>query len=472
MLIRSSMNGMFVTCANGMRCPVLYRAISLVAAFLAVLAVPAGLAAADELRLKTLKRQVDPVVIRGEAVATLVGYPIENLGLFACNGAGGCLPIPFQIDEKLKGEYVFQSGEEAGEDTDHGCLDADDEIAFLTADSGAQVDPDRLPAEAATRVEITLIDPADGGRGFVYLLGFKGKASRSAIDYVRYDVENNVIETTDYRVSYDPAAPISIGWLSVRRGAGGSDQSVADRQKIRLEAVVKGSFLRFHRNEEHFRAEVTAYIDGSVRVLRRSRTWLLLVWKIPSPSIEMTSTYWKTGMYFPMRVQIPFRISRIFNRVQMRVYVDTPPQVVGRVFYNARNRNGVSIDGKMSQAEFDLDLRSSDWQVVAGTRPEHREGWFSRQMHQAEQTGIDMPLYYLDDMAIDDGPENMPGCFGCLGFELTGLEGMAAGETRVEVQMFPLVDYRPGDEKMYLDILNRPLKAEILVLPERFRSRF
>jgi len=440
------------------------------AVVLVFLLVSAGSLGADRPQAKTLKRQIDPVVVSGAAVETLQGRPLRNVGLFACRASADCRPIPFQIDEKRNGQYVFHSGAEAGEDDDRGRLDADDEIAFLAGDAGAPAGPGGLSKQAVGGVEIILTDPVDGGRGFVYLLEFPGEAPRSAIDYVRYDVANNQIETTDYRVSYDSAAPISIGWLSVKQEAGGSDQSVADRQKIRIEALAKGDLLRFHRNEEHFRAEVTAYTDGAVRVLRRSRTWLLLLWRIPSPSIEITSTYWKTGMIFPMRVRIPFRISRIFHRVQMRVYVDTPPQVPGRRFYNAHNREGVAIDGKMSQAEYDLDLRPAEWQVVAGSRPEHREGWFSRQRHQADQSGIAMPLYYLDDAALADGPEHYPGCFGCLGFELAGLEEMAAGDTEVEVQMFPLTEYHPGDEQRFLDILDRPLQVQIIVLPEGVTS--
>jgi hypothetical protein len=408
---------------------------------------------------KTLSRTVDPIVITGDKFPTLQGTPIEHLGLFAYDGRL-LQPVPFQIDERRDGEYVYQSGPGAAADVDRGRFDADDELAFLAADTGGRLPVLRLPEAATAGVEIGVRDPVDDGRGFVYLLAFAGSAPRSRTDYVTYHVARNEIETTDYVVGYGPQAPISISKLFVKPAAGGSGQSVADRQKIRLEAVSLGNLVHFTRNETDFRAEVVAYTDGPVRVLRRTKNWLVLFWRIPTPSVHLNSVYWKTGMVFPMQLRMPFRVSRFFREARMRLYIDNPPDVLGRRFYNRHNPQGVDLDGRTQEAERRMDRRPSDWQVVAGTRPGHREGWFSRQIYDVKQTGVRLNTYYVDDMQIDDAPERYRGCFGCLGFELDGVQNLSAGVFSIDVHMFPMPSYRLGDETKYLNLLDQPLRLE------------
>jgi hypothetical protein len=414
---------------------------------------------------KTLTRTKDPVVVSGASVTAALGVPATNLALFAC--AERAVPIPFQIDERRDGGYVLTDGPEAGVDLDRGRLDADDEIAFISADLGRRCGREELPQVFVSMTEITITDPLDGGEGFAYLVAYDRIAPRSPVDYVVLNAAKNVIETTDYVVGYNPDAPISINLLKVPRSAGGSGQSVADRQKVRAHATSAWNLVHISKNADDFQAEVLAYSDGPVRVIRRTRNWVNLIWRIPSPSVELTSMYWKTGMSFPLEIRMPFNISAFFRDVGMTIYVDTPPDVPGRVFYNRHNRGGVLIDGRTSQAERDLDRRPSDWQVVAGTTPAHPEGWFSRQVFNAAQVPVRLPLFYVDDAATPDPPERFPGCFGCLGFELAGLQDIPAGSYRIQVEMFPLIDFRPGDEAAFLQITDAPLSVTAKPLANR-----
>lgn len=415
---------------------------------------------------KTLTRTIDPVTVQGREIGTLNGTPIDRLGMFAVDG-GKWTPIPFQVDERLAGEYVFRSGSGASADTDRGLLDADDEVAFISSDAGPAVDSASWPAGAQKGVEITLYDPADGGRAAVYLFAFSGPAPRSPKDYVVYHVDRNEIETTDYLIGYHPQAPISINKLIVKPAAGGSGQSVADRQKIRMEAISIWNLVHFTRNENDFQASVIAYNDGPVRILRKTRNRVILFWRIPSPSVELTSVYWKTGMEFPISLNLPFRISGLFREAKLKIYTDSPPNVPNRRFYNQHNPAGVLIDGRMQENEIHFDRRPSDWQVVAGTTVQHREGWFSRQIFLQEHDGVTLPAFYRDDVSVPDPPEQFPGCFGCLGFEIQGVERLDAGTYSLKVQMYPMPAYRPGDEHRYLNLVDQPLRKIVRALSSR-----
>ena len=414
---------------------------------------------------KPLKRTVDPIVLLGGAVPSLCGKGISRLGLFAVDGEY-LTPIPFQIDERRNGEYVFTNGSIAAVDIDRGALDADDEIAFISSDVGPRLASLALPEEAQAGVEIQVTDPVDGNVGYVYLLAFAEQAPRSEVDYVVYHVRENIIETTDYLVGYEKNAPISIGRLQVKKPNGELGQSVADRQKIRIEAVLFWNLAHFSRNESDFRSRVLGYIDGPVRVIRQTKNWQVLFWEIPTPSVRLNSVYWKTGMTFPMTVNLPFDVTQFFRNVKMRIYVDSPPNVAGRRYYNDSNPAGVDIDGRMSAAELRLNRGPFHWQMVAGTTPQHPEGWFSRHIYDESQVPPDLlQFYYLDDQNHPDGPERYAGCYGCAGFEFVGLDRLHSGKFNMTVQMYPTPSYHPGEETAFLNIVDHPLRTTVRVIP-------
>ena len=423
---------------------------------LAVIFLASAAAFGSGAGVNSLKRTVDPVVVLGNQVPALCGHKIAQLGLFTLENEY-LVPIPFQIDERRQGEYVYTSGSIASTDVDQGALDEDDEIAFICHDAGPRLSVVALPEEAVAGVELELVDPADGGKAYVYLLAFDGAAPRSDEDYVKYHVAENEIESTEYTVGYLSDAPISIGTQLIKPEAGGSGVNVADRQKIRIEGHTLWNLIHLDRSENDFRSQILGYIDGPVRVIRNTKNWQVIFWEIPTPSVELTSVYWQTSMLFPITLKLPFDITKIFRDVRMRIYIDTPPDVPGRRFYNDRNPQGVLIDGQMSQAEQQLDHRPFHWQVVAGSTPQHPEGWFSRHIYDQEAIPVNLPLYYLDDANQADPPERYPGCFGCLGYEFEDLEQLGAGSFDLTVQMFPLSSYQPGDEKKYLRVQDQPL---------------
>jgi len=216
--------------------------------------------------------------------------------------------------------------------------------------------------------------------------------------------------------------------------------------------------LHLERNENDFHSQVLAYTDGPVRVIRETKIWQMIFWQIPTPSVRLTSTYWKTGMEFPIVLELPFNVAKWFRRAQMRIYVDSSPNIKGRRYYNSNNPAGVDIDGRMGEAERKLDPRPFEWQVVAGATPQYPEGWFSRMIYDRANIPVRLPLYYLDDTDHPDAPEHFPGCFGCLGFEFDGLEKLDAGKFSMRVQMFPMPAYRPGDEREYLQMRDQPIQ--------------
>ena len=410
---------------------------------------------------KNLARTYDPILIVGEKAPSLKGVPVDSLALFVWRD-GSPVQIPFQVDEKTpNGHYVFAHYFKNSE-IDDGLLDANDEMVFMAADMGSRPANITWPKGATDCVEIIATDPDDGGVAFAYLFSFKDTAPTCPVDYVICRPEKDEIETVDFFTAYDPDAPISTDRLIIKPSFGGSGYDVADRLKIRVKAKTALNLVEIYRTEEDFNVEITAYTDGSVRVLRQTRAWQTLFWGIPSPSSTQTSIYYRNQMQFPITIDVPFDVSMFFKEVSLRVSIDTPSDVPGlRRYYNNHNTDGVDVDGKMSPREKNINKGQVHWQVVAGTTPQHPEGWFSvHEITSSKSTSISLPLWYVDDVDFVDPPENIQGSCGNLGFMLQGIDMLKKGYLKIIVKQFPVINYKPGDENEFLKIDQRPLVIE------------
>ncbi len=133
---------------------------------------------------RTLAREIDPVVITGDCFGDFLGVDKKNVRVYALRG-GVFGPIPYQVDERLPdGEYAYDSGEKAAEDTDKGRIDANDELVFLASDLGGRVTRSVWPEGHGGGLEIAIRDPRDGARGWAYLLAFRDPPAPSPLDYV------------------------------------------------------------------------------------------------------------------------------------------------------------------------------------------------------------------------------------------------------------------------------------------------
>lgn len=412
---------------------------------------------------KTLNRTVDQVVIQGKKIPDAAGTKLAFLSMFAYVN-GKLETMPFQVDEKTpKGDYAFTKWHIGKPVRDDGKWDSNDELVFMAADMGGRAEPFPWPDGAIVCFELEAHDPVDGGKAYAYLCSFSGPGPKSKIDYVRLDVAKDEIETVDYVVGYDPKAPISLSKLQVKKEFGGQGADVADRLKIRVKAEAAMGLFELDRNEEDFIVENVAYIDGPVRVIRLSKAWQKLFWNIPTPSSLQFTTYYRNAVEFPMTVNIPFDVSLFFKNLSMRVSIDTPDNVPGlRRYYNNNNPKGVAVDGVMSPAEINMDRRHVKWQVIAGTTPEHPEGWLALQTIKTDnKSPISFSLYYQDDINKPDPPENIPGCYGNLGFEFTGVDSFKKGRMEMMVKQYPVLNYKPGDEIEYIQINSRPLRFSV-----------
>jgi hypothetical protein len=408
----------------------------------------------------TMTRDADPVFVPGGKLAALYGTPLENIGAFALVG-GSLIPIPFQIDQMdAKGELVFPEGPKKTSDDDPS-FDATDQLLFMVRDAGSKAASAQLPAGASTTVEVLLTDPADGGSAWIYVAAFAGPAPRSDVDYVRFDPAKNMIHAQNYVMGFSETAPIAIGYLSLTEAGGGLTGNQADRLKIRFNSKAFDGLVVIEKNEEDFSSEVVAWIDGPIRIVRRTKNRMTLFWKIPSPSAMLDNIYYANYFEFPIQVNLPFDVDTFLNKPKLRVSTDGLCSTEKRVFFNEKNPNPVEMDGVMTEAEKALNLREYDWMVVKYAPGGPPGGWMNRMIYDKGETKVVPHLYYNDDMAKPDGPETEPGQCGDVGYTLENMETVEKGVLKLTSVMYNIPEFSREKIPVYMNILDKPIQVNV-----------
>ncbi len=172
-------------------------------------------------------RADEPVVVQGEALTQLLGFPIDELGVFALD-SGIWTPIPFQVDEvNITGTYVIE---------EDGFLDANDELVFVAGDVGTAADPhewiDNLESWLYPRVSVQVTDSLNPGEtGWVYVYR-STTLPKSNVNYVNWNPDTETISADTYTAIFDQQNFLGLSDLMI-----GGSGDILDRQKIRVTAT-------------------------------------------------------------------------------------------------------------------------------------------------------------------------------------------------------------------------------------------
>ncbi len=377
-------------------------------------------------------------------------------------------PIPFQVDEKTKkNDFVFHHGLEKNPEDRDGLFNGNDELVIMARDLGDRVvDISSAMAKASIAAEISARDPVDGGMGFAYLFYIKNAPPPlSDVDYATIDPQTSRITTLHYELAFSEKAPMSIGELRVHEAGSGDGVNYCDRFKARVHVKVAG--ISIAKNEEDFTSEMVAWIDGPVRVIRRTRSQLNLFWNIPSPSARMDNIYYYNSFAFPIEVYLPIDVGFIVKEPHFRVSGDSPRLSGQRRYRNNLYPEGVIQDGKMSDLEKKLaaDTRPIVWSSTGTTGPDGKDygGWFNRILVEGDNPDWRPRVFYIDDADHLDPPDDEPGSYGNGGYQIDGLTDITAGTYHLESTMYSVPVFEPGMAELYMRILEHPLEIELKI---------
>jgi hypothetical protein len=349
------------------------------------------------------ERDLEPVVLTGAQVPRLAGAAPGEVVAFRWNSEErGWEQVPVQVDERHL-EFLTKLRDGSGttgpqalaySDPDDNAgldpvaaLDADDELAFMAADTGGEALPTAgIPASvmAATGTSVRVVDPlatSDSirgtGVGFVYLFRRSGPALTPSAgrDYVQYQLsltdpmghaEDSTVSTNRYSTHF------SARWTRDRLAVG-SGPDILDRHR-NLFGV--GNCVR---SEDTFSAGAGGYasnIDGPVRAIR-------------SYLGANSGTYTQREHVFyrsTERVQTFLRVHAIPGIIDL---YDLSAAAIGMRYSSSSTPAGVVVDGNPDT----VGTAPPTWEAVTGTQG----SLVSASTTQTDIVGLTTQAYYQDD---------------------------------------------------------------------------
>ncbi len=400
---------------------------------------------------KSFNRKIEPIIIKGEACAELIGQPIPKYGLFALK-KGRLAPIPFQIDERdEEGNFVLTHGEDKTTDSDKGLFDKNDELVFMAMDSGDKIKNDKIiPGDAQKCVELEITDPVTSGKGWVYLLLIDKPQTFSKIDYVNYNVKEMKITAQNYLAQFTKKQPVVASKYAFMKGLGGDGTDIIDRVKLRVK--MKLLFATLDRNEEEIEVTEYGHIDGSVRVIIHTRNVTPLILGIPASSSYQDTIYYYTYADFPFAISFPVRPTGLSVKI-----IHDHVNCNGWKFYSSTNPGGITIDGKMDDSDKKLDLSPWKWNVLSN----EKFAFWTRCFAPPSST-VKVNLYYNDDINAKDDMEDITGENPGVGYDFSeGWLDLEEDFIEFRINDFYTKGYKPGMEKEIINVHDHPLTVLI-----------
>ena len=401
----------------------------------------------------------DPVVIRAAGVKPMLGSRPGRIVAFAWKG--GWRQVPVQVDERKMidvrtlypdpaPDYAFGPGfplevysdpkTRTGPDTNPR-LDPNDEIAFMARDTGGKVSPGSKLRPSGTTgpiAQISVTDPIDGGRGWLYLFVSKGKRVPSAGKrYVNFDFRllelaagKSIAEGYRYANSNNPEnTSVRTRFYSVHstdrwmddeirlRSGGSSGVDILDREVAqatlrscgRTELTFSGNWNRGNDTDEGTFVAVKA---GPIRVIRDY---------MGANSGPYTQ---RQHVYYEGREDNTIFL-RVHPMLDLYAWTDFSAEAVGMTYRNLRNTDGVTVDGTPDElapiTTGDITGGKWVWDQISGPQG-------SLSTIYGVDTDIPSPSfgnYYLDDanLPLDGNRTQCNGdgvSYGASGFGILG----------------------------------------------------
>jgi hypothetical protein len=210
--------------------------------------------------------------------------------------------------------------------------------------------------------------------------------------------------------------------------------------------------------EEIVRSEIIAVKDGPIRTLTQGQGYLEGPANIRMNAGHSVLLNYPGFFILPIHLHVPLDADLLLSDVDLHGENDFNENGYGMYYYDEHNpyHPEVMLDGRMSEAEENMDYKSDrDWLVVTGP-----QGTFvGRAVLAPEWDFVNKGLYYVDDSGFEDTPEDDPGA-AATGFNMENFIALEKGTFDYCFHGYFPRDFKVGDEKMILDIMDNPLKIK------------
>lgn len=377
-----------------------------------------------------------PVVLTGELLPVLISHETRGITVWSIN-AGGLAPIPFQIDS-VDDDGIFElpskiSGNSQKRDEP---FDSNDELVLMASDLGSRSTPGMNFPPHESQVEVEIHDPYSGNRGWFYILLMKEDlASKmvSVTDYVRYDAGRDSVKTDSYALRFSSKIPFLADTLQWSLGDGGKfSKDVIDTMKIKHEGKLF-HILPFERTHGDYFSKMIAVKDGPVRVIRRTKNNVRIVFGIGSPTVNIDQIIYRNAFLMDIIVDMPFRIGAVFSDLTAVPTIDglIGAGIPATFIYSESNLQGLAVSGRMTDQKRKFNQSGDKILVISSEL-----GMIVADIAAKEGSPIKSRVYLVDDGALLDAPEDIPGQHGNAGFMMTGWEKLDSQVNHIFFQSY------------------------------------
>jgi len=416
--------------------------------------------AEEESLVPLIAQRLGEVQVEGVLLSALYGQRVEDIRVFALREER-LEPIAFQIDERdQKGRIVLAQSAQPARDPDP-FFDENDLLLFMARDLGAMVYAPQTGKGESFSLSLKVTDPRDGSAGWAYVLCSPTPPPPSpeiCVRYTRRQGQFDQVDTPYYSMVHPWGAFSARAWyLHTPSGTAGAD--LLDRFRAR---GVYRSFLPWFRlriGEEQLETSLVGVRAGPIRVVRRIEYGADPGFGIRSSRFVADSYYYEAHLSGVLANRLPVRLEPLFSLSEAEIGLGYSRRAWGMMFRNSRNPEGVVIDGRMSPQELGLDPGPDEWRLLTG-----EQGTVFRESlpDGGKAPGAEAALVYEDDVRARAGRRGEIGPAGCVGERVEAIR-LDSGVFKADADYLVPPEYRPGDERTYLQWRRAPLRVEVEV---------
>lgn len=331
---------------------------------------------------KTLKRLIDFTYLEAEHFSNLQGTPLKQIYVLSFK-LGKLRIIPHDIIEFTKDNaVVLPSGPQANPKDGDNIFNNNDKLFFMVVDTGHQVERQYiLEKYPGIKVldEIEISYKKDKEIGWVYVAGFTSKLPpKSNFDYIQFCSETGPFFTPfallqcrciqkgkSILPTFDVCSrmiPPSVGGIPVDFQQGATMSMT----------VHPRPFGKITKTQKDFDMSLKAWYDGNVALYKRAAWKLKTPFGICTPIICADTVTVLFTLVAHTSWGVPFNPSILLKRVEF----SGSERLNGRAlnkdilktnarFITPSNRNGVCVDGMMSEDEKKWDKSFKSWYVFS-----------------------------------------------------------------------------------------------------------
>ena len=410
---------------------------------------------------------IDPVVVRGDELRSMMGRAPDSIQVFAW--AGSWRPVTMQIDERFETQvyrreiirretiltFVFdevQGKKPPARDPDPK-FDHNDELVFMARSAGGKAPEGMGPAGSETCQEVELSPRGSAAPSYVYVCAMKSPVPASAASYMNVESADR-IEGQTYVMGFPAGNPMNFSSLQFK-GPNGLSENVVDRFKVSFDVRVLFNLANYSLNGKDYQHYLRGVRRGPVRVVKEFES-VLETWA----NLQVRTYNWV--YFYPYHVEFSVKQAaplnwHVLNKSDMIMAVDLNHEARGFRFYSEKNLRGEVVDGYMSPSEINMNYGPTTWAGVSG-----KPGTIIVHLGLDPLTKLNRDLFYTDHDDRADPVESETGMTGKFGFILRDVQsaGFQQWPVRFAVLATPEA-FKPGLEESLLSMYRDPVKLRI-----------